>query len=359
MVTDYTAESHSDQHPPQSRRSVAIWPGSKAVENEFVRSFSSNLRRCGWDVIEVNDPREITSPVDILHIHWPEQLFWHRARPLSLFIRALRVDLCIGRLKREGTKVVWMVHNLNPHELTFFNALIWRYFRWRILKMCDGFLTLSPSTIDVVRRQIPRLSRLPAAASLHPSYALIEGLPTALECRENLSIGPNDTVFALLGLLRPYKSIERLIEAFSQATQPHYRLIIAGRADSDEYARHLQQLSSLDHRITLRTGRLDDREFAMYLLASDKIVLPYADYLHSGAMVHAISYSRQVITPATPFSDDLAAAVGEEWVVRYKGTIDVDILENCPKPATPPSLDVLRPAVLAEVASNLYSRLGR
>ena len=338
---------------------VGTWPGRSYANNDFARIFAEALMAEGCRVVDVEDLTSVPEKLDILHVHWPEMMFWKGgvggriARALYIF-SALRA---IRRMKRAGTRVVWMVHNLRPHDLKGYRRAAWPYIERFMQRHTDGFMTLAPSTIDVVRRAHPALAPKPAAAALHPVYPRLADLPDRAACRVHLSIPDGAVVFALLGFLRPYKGAEALISAFLQDPDPSHRLLIAGRPITPEYGAQIEALAAADPRISLKLGLLEEREFATCLEAVDFVVLPYHSTLHSGALVHALSYGRVVMTPSAPFADDVVAAVGAGWVVRYKEDLSPAVFEHRAVPAGRPDLAALQPREVGRAAVDFYSRL--
>ena len=55
---------------------VGSWPGPDAVNNAFIQMFCSSIAGAGGEVIPVTDPRRVQPELDILHVHWPEKVFW-------------------------------------------------------------------------------------------------------------------------------------------------------------------------------------------------------------------------------------------------------------------------------------------
>jgi hypothetical protein len=157
--------------------------------------------------------------------------------------------------------------------------------------------------------------------------------------------------------LRPYKGAEALISAFLRDQDPNHRLLIAGRPITPEYGAQIAALAAADPRITVKLGLLEEREFAICLEAVDFVVLPYHSTLHSGALVHALSYGRVVMTPSAPFAEDVAAAVGAGWVVRYPKDLSPALFGDCFVPAGQPDLTALQPRQLGRKAAEFYHGL--
>jgi len=342
---------------PRRRLVVGSWPGPSFSWNTFIAAFCDALAAAGCEVVDVDDPRRISRKLDVLHIHWPEQIFWKGGGSARTIYRTVITLHALARLKRSGVRIVWMVHNLKPHELSGVRRPLWRLIERRLTALADGFMTLSPATVRIVREALPGLKDTPYASPWHPAYPLAGPLPDRAASRHAAGLPPTGDVYAFLGLVRAYKGVGDLIAAFRDDPAPERRLLIAGHCDSAEYGAELQRLAVEDRRIHLRLGRLDEADFAMLTAAADVIVLPFRDYLHSGSMIHTLSHARPVITPSAPFADALAAEVGDRWVRTYQGKLTAADLASAERPIGEPDLSGLSGAAMAAAAIALYERL--
>ena len=311
------------------RLRIGSWPGFGDHHNKFLECFLGGLQDAGCEIIDIETVRDIpTSGLDVLILHWAEKLFWEARDRWDIVVRILTL---INRLKkiRPKTKVVWMVHNLLPHETRKFKSLIWPFYIQALARNIDAALTLSPGTVPVVRENLGALKHTPIAWVWHPAYPrLCQGADTAGAARNMRGWELVHHVFGYCGQVRPYKGVEDLIDVFLLSNNSNWRLLIAGRASSPEFERILVEKAAVDPRIQLELRDMSDIEYEMAILCCDTIVAPFRTYLHSGSLVHAISVGRQVLTPKTPFSDALARQVGRDWVALYDGPLSLDILQK-------------------------------
>ncbi len=334
---------------------VGSWPGPSFGTNPFVGEYARALEAAGCTVVDVFDPARIGERIDVLHIHWPEQLMWQGgsiARQAYRIARALRA---IARLRRRGTRIVWMVHNLRPHETGGARGALWWPIEHVLPRLVDGIMTLSPATLPVVTAAMPALAGKPAAGVFHPPYP--DDAPPRDEARRALGIPADGQVLAMLGFLRPYKGADVLIDAFRALPGAGRRLIVAGRC-APGYAAVLRAKAAADPRVTLEIGELDPAELARYTAAADWVVLPFRGYLHSGSMVHALSLGRPVITPSAPFARDVAGLVAEGAVRMYEGELTTQILAGLPPRPPRPDLSALTPERLGLAARAFYTSLA-
>lgn len=298
---------------------VGSWPGYESRYNAFVTNFLDGLKANGCEIVSLPDPAAFAgAEVDVLILHWLERLFWTARGDLDLlrrvagFLRALR-DV------PDRTRIVWLVHNLAPHDARPLRLWIWRQLLPIVARRTDAVLTLSPGTVDPVRQAIPDLARCPALGCWHPAYGLSAAAKPGAY-RRSLEIPEDARVVGYAGNLRPYKGLDQLIEAFSQLPDRDVRLLLAGSAAPHERD-VLKALAAGDTRIRIEARRLDAEEFDACLLACDLIAAPFRDYLHSGSMVHALSAGRPLLTPDTSFSRSLAEQAGADWVNIYGGPL--------------------------------------
>ena len=106
-------------------------------------------------------------------------------------------------------------------------------------------------------------------------------------CRK-LGIAPNKRNILFFGLIREYKGLDILLEAFS-SLDDSYQLIIAGEPyGSFEKYEKLIESSPNRERIKLFTSYISDNEVPSFFSSADVCVLPYRTATQSG--ISAISY---------------------------------------------------------------------
>jgi glycosyltransferase involved in cell wall biosynthesis len=117
-------------------------------------------------------------------------------------------------------------------------------------------------------------------------------LPAELEGAE----GP---VVLSFGLLRPYKGVEHLIEAFAQVARsnPGAELWIVGnpRMDVEPLRR---QASQAGGRVRTVTRFVDDAEIPAIFRRADLVVLPYLDAEHSGVLYTGLAFGKPLVLSA-------------------------------------------------------------
>ena len=197
----------------------------------------------------------------------------------------------VGRLARRNghTRVVALCHNLIPHEQRPGDMLLTRWF----VHSVDAVMSLSQSVCDEVHRFVPAM---PTVASPHPLYDNF-GAPVDREeaCR-HLGLDPAGRYFLFFGLIRDYKGLDWLLEAYAKLVAPGHKLIIAGEFYSGQsHYEGMAQRLSLGDRVVWHTRFIPDSEVRYYFSAADLIVQPYKSATQSGVTQIAYHFQRPML----------------------------------------------------------------
>ena len=209
----------------------------------------------------------------------------------------------ISRMARRNgkTKTIALVHNMMPHEPSILDKLFAPYF----VASQDGFIALSESVvkdIEKVEQKIinhkSQIINTPKAFSPHPiydHYGPREPRETALQ-RLGLDEGYRYLLF--FGLVRAYKGLDWLIEAFADERLAAYplKLIVAGEFYDDK-APYLEKIQSLglQDRIIVDDRFVPDGQVKDYFNAADIVVQPYKSATQSGVTQVAYHFEKPML----------------------------------------------------------------
>jgi len=321
----------------QPRITVASWPDSKDEHNPFMRIFLGGLEDAGCRVTGINSLKDISDVVDaepdIFLVHWAERIFAEAKSRQEILANVYRLLTAIAKL-RPQTRVVWVVHNLAPHDSRRFQRLVWPPYIWALSRSVDAFLTLAPDTVAQVKANIPALAKKKGHGAWHPAYPDANiSFEEKIAAREEMGIPADTCVLGYCGQIRPYKGVEDLLDRFLETSDPSLRLLLAGRPEvtrpgAQDFVVRLQEKAQKDARVLLKFTDLDANDYKKTLGACDVIVAPFRNYLHSGSLVHALSAGKPILTPQTPFAESFAKRLGQDWVRLYSGDLSVELLEK-------------------------------
>jgi glycosyltransferase involved in cell wall biosynthesis len=147
---------------------------------------------------------------------------------------------------------------------------------------------LDPSRVRVIHHgAFDYLTRLPAE----------KPLPSELE-------GAEGSVILFFGLLRPYKGIDTLLEAFRRVEGAE--LWIAGNPRMDiEPLRTLA--AEAPGRVRFLPRFVEDAEIPAIMRRADIVVLPYRDAEHSGVLYAALAFGKPLVLSAVGGFPEVAA----------------------------------------------------
>lgn len=187
-----------------------------------------------------------------------------------------------------GCKSVVVLDNVIPHEPHWFDTPLTRYF----LNGCTGFVSMS----DEVERDL--LSFRPDAPHIlmqHPIYSHFGACLPREEAARALGVSPERKTLLFFGLIRDYKGLDILLEAF-RGLPEDYQLLIAGEpyGSFDKYRKIIDSLPGKD-RVYVFPDYIRDSEVKLYFSASDVAVLPYRSATQSGISAIACHFGTPMI----------------------------------------------------------------
>ena len=191
----------------------------------------------------------------------------------------------ITRKLRKHCKVISILDNVIPHEPHFFDAPLTKYF----LKGSTGCITLC----EAVSKDLLKLKPNAQFTVLqHPLYSHFGQKKTREEAEEKLGLKKGKKNILFFGLIRTYKGLDILLEAFGKLPED-YQLIIAGEpyGSFDKYQEIIDRLPNKE-RVHTWLKYIKDSEVTDYFSAADIAVLPYRSATQSG--ISSVSYHFEV-----------------------------------------------------------------
>ena len=283
--------------------------------------FADALAAADVIVMELkNSFRKLPKERGILLLHWPNRLFFVYGFKQTIRALLFLAGLWYGKLFR-GQKVVWVAHNLLPHERGERPFAIGRVLFFAAL---DGIIFLSRTSRDIFTKTYPRLANSPFTVIAHGDYHARETLPSKLPER----VAGRPVRLAFVGRVERYKAPELLAKLVGTLPQDQVELVIAGKCAESALQEELVQVARTAPNLQLRLAYLSDRELEQIVDGADAIALPYRDIMNSGSTLLALSRNRPVIAPRLGSLVDLLEEVGSDWLWLYDGSLTRESLAD-------------------------------
>lgn len=255
---------------------------------------------------------------DVWHIHWLHTfLFTRNATSAKYRIRWRSVAKLMTRLvwrKIRGRKNVWTVHNLHSHENPF------PRFEKMVVWLCSRSMNHLIVHSIFAKQKVVALYRgiQPEKVHVIPHPHFVGFYPdkiSRLEARCKLNLDENSLVFLAFGMIRAYKGVSELMEAFKNFEDPSARLIIVGEMyGGPGMASELIFVAKSDSRIRLVTEFIADIDVQTYFRAADVAVVSYRNILTSGSIPLAQSFGIPCIAPDLP---SIREQIGDSGGILY------------------------------------------
>jgi glycosyltransferase involved in cell wall biosynthesis len=161
------------------------------------------------------------------------------------------------------------------------------------VKQTDGFVALSDSVV----KDIAKLDKKnkPKTFSPHPVYDHYGEPMSKTEACKALKLDEEKKYMLFFGLVRAYKGLDWLLDAFGQVKDElkDLQLIIAGEFYEDEDKYHtLIEATGLKERVIVKNEFVADADLRMYFGAADLIVQPYKSATQSGVTQVAFHFEK-------------------------------------------------------------------
>ena len=204
---------------------------------------------------------------------------------------------CFGKIARvikrnRHTKCIGLIHNMIPHEKSILDKMFPPYF----VKAMDGFVALSKSVLNDIAT-VDKQNK-PRVFTPHPLYDHFGEIVSRDEAIRHLNLDPNYRYFLFFGLVRAYKGLDLLIDAFADARLRKFpvELIVAGEFYEDPKP-FLEQIEKygLQDSVIIQNQYISDDDVKYYFNTSDIVVQPYKSATQSGVTQIAYHFEKPML----------------------------------------------------------------
>jgi beta-1,4-mannosyltransferase len=304
---------------------------SSAGGNPGLKLLFDGVRSAGDVEIESYSTRAVLQQRwDIIHIYWAEWMINRGGSLPRVAADVLRVLFELRLAKKRGTKIVWTVNNIRPHESDNLAAV--NFLVSAIAALADQVISPSQTVLDQFQFEYPAIVGLDQRVIPIGSYRGIypDERHSAAGAREILGLPQGGRVALVFGMVRPYKNIPHLLRCYQEviAERDGTFLLIAGKPLNQEIADDIQATCAglRDVRADLR--HIPDQEIQYYVRACNCLVVATSFAVTSGSAMLGLSFDRPVLMPHRGAAIEIRDNVGEEWVHTYDGGIRSKVLRR-------------------------------
>lgn len=214
-----------------------------------------------------------------------------------------------------GLRTIHTVHNVLPHERAPGDEARHKV----VYRRSEALIVHSHQTARTLATAFPGTGSK-IVTSRHGLYTIYPRVPgTRPRVRQHLQLDDDTTAILFFGGVRPYKNLDRTLEALGDRRCEGIVLIVAGwewgypdlvARDRLGRARRLASRLGAGARVRLLPGPFGVRQTAELFEASDAVILPYLQSYGSGLLCMGLTYGKHVL---------LTRAGGmEEYVSAYR-----------------------------------------
>ncbi|WP_392436987.1 glycosyltransferase [Cruoricaptor ignavus] len=237
-------------------------------------------------------------PFNIVHIQWPEELFWWREVSQQ---DLKKLEERIIYWKNSNTKIVATLHNALPHRNHPNDRQLY-----------DAVYQNADAIIHLGRRSF---SLYPQANNFyvpHPNY----------NAQITVDPKPHERItFLSFGKIRKHEEEQQIVDAFLRLNRQDTALVITnsllGKTPNFRKREFLKKRAYLkkskmlsERNITFKTGQLSEQEINDYFNSADIIISPRTDSLNSGVVYMGMSFGKAVIGPNTGNINEILQTTG-------------------------------------------------
>ena len=203
-----------------------------------------------------------------------------------------------------GVRLVYTVHNVLPHD----TGERWRGLFQRIYLEMDRLICHDTGA----RERLVNEFGIPAsriAVIPHGPLFLDNTQRTREQARLRVGFRPEECVVLCHGILRPYKGVHVLVEAFRKlaARYPKARLVILGTGEKAILNSIQEQvrLCGIASSVRLVFRFVPVEELGDFCVAADILTYPYTGVTTSGSLMTGIGYARPIVASTLPVFEQI------------------------------------------------------
>ncbi len=201
------------------------------------------------------------------------------------------------RLRQNGRRVLYLIHNVLPHEPRRVDRSLARW----ALRSGSVFITQAERERARLQTMVPHAD---VAVCAMPVFDSFNAGHIDRNCaREQLHLPPDIPIVLFFGIVRAYKGLRDLLDAVAQLKHnAPVQLVIAGEFWDDK-ARYLQQIAQLGigDCVRIESYYIPNEQVSLFFSAADVFAAPYVAGTQSGALKLALGFGLPIVLTTTAF----------------------------------------------------------
>jgi glycosyltransferase involved in cell wall biosynthesis len=253
-----------------------------------------------FHIIEGSWKSMLSKRYDLILINWPE-LFLHGE---NRYIKKLLFLVLVVKWFILNTSRICIIHNPVDRNVTKKS-----YTTSLLLRISNGKIFLNSTE-----------------AKRDPSDVIIPNFHFISAVRRQ-ELNPENTYDAIaFGFLSKYKNLELAIDSFKG--DDYLRLLIVGKAESNEYLTELLNRIEDSRNINLIEGFMDYPELLTKIFASKIGVFLYSDIFNSAAVMLSLSCGKPVLVTECDYAEELVQELGPHWIYTVKKDANIRTVQQ-------------------------------
>lgn len=269
---------------------------AQALRSQFCQVlFPQGYRRIFPIYRAVQDRR-----AEILHLHWITPYLKGETWLMRL-VYSCKLLLDLWLIHRRGIKIVWTVHNHLAHNCQFPRLEL--LLRQQLANLADQIIVHNHSSMNYLYRswnldQEKYRAKFTIIPHGHYRHLYQPAVEQAV-ARKQLNLPGDGYIYLNLGMIRPYKGIENLLQVWqlNQNIFPNHNLLIVGKPLEEVYGAKISALVEQNSKVIFRPDYIPSEQMHLYFSAADVVVLPFKSILTSGSLILAMSFKKPIIAP--------------------------------------------------------------
>ncbi|WP_018982685.1 glycosyltransferase family protein [Salinimonas chungwhensis] len=265
----------------KSTRRVYLYPFTHS--NGFIERTKSVLSRQGFSILPLKELYSLNNfkkrEKNSVLLNWYEdQPFRQGLSGIRRILFIIGFLLSLLAMRLFSYRIIWLRHNFKPHNLQKTNRL-YRLIIWLMHKISHEIVTLE------------RVTAISTQTVRHPLYKSDIALQ---EFKEDSASHPRNTEFLYFGVIKPYKRLDALLNAWPEM-QP---LKIMGKCADADHTRLLHEIiARRGLAVSWQNAFIEQDALESAVADSRFVIIPHEDgaMISSGTFYMALSLGANVL----------------------------------------------------------------